>query len=145
MCAELEQYGDDPVAFLDALRKEYPPLMSILNHRQIRLLAKSPKDPYNSKDNNVNEEFLSDMAACYKAKTASREARKVLQEALLAPVKSGKTVEVDKSQAPLSVLKKVGSVAGTSALGDVHTCSAPHEVGHTSMCAAVSKGLEQVL
>lgn len=111
VCAELEQFGDDPVAFLDALRKEYPPLLNILNQRQIRLLAKSPKDPYNSKDNNVNEEFLSDMAACYKARTAGREGRKALQDALLAPVKSEKTVEVDKSRVPLAVLKKVRHLA----------------------------------
>ena len=105
--ADIEQFGDDPVAFLDALRKEYPPLMSILNQRQTRLLAKSPKDPYLSDDNNVNEEFLSDMAACYRAKTAASEGRKALQGALLAPIRNDKTVEVDRSRAPLAVLKKV--------------------------------------
>ena len=110
--SDMEEFGDDPVAFLDELREEYPPLMSILNQRQIRLLAKSPKDPYLSEGNNVNEEFLNDMAACYKAKTAGSEGRKALQNALLAPVKEEKTVEVDKSCAPLTVLKKVRDLVG---------------------------------
>lgn len=105
--ADMEQFGGDPVAFLEALRTEFPPLMSILNQRQIRLLAKSPKDPYLSEGNNVNEEFLNDMAACYKAKMAGSEGRKALQGALLAPVQKEKTVEADKSRVPLAVLKRV--------------------------------------
>ena len=48
----------------------------------------------------MNEEFLNDMAACYKAKTAGSEGRKALQNALLAPVKEEKDCGKWTSRAP---------------------------------------------
>ena len=104
---EVTKWGDDPVAFLAAMQKEYPPLVNILTMKQVKLLAKSPKDPYPAGETDVNEEFISDLMAYYRARLGAKEARKSLQGELLAPVTSDKSVLVEETRAPILVLKKV--------------------------------------
>ena len=106
---EVTKWGDDPVEFLAAMQKEYPPLASILTTKQVKLLAKSPKDPYPAGKTDVNEEFISDMIAYYRALVGSKEIKDNLQSELVAPVTSDKSVLVEESKAPILVLKKVSS------------------------------------
>ena len=104
---EVTKWGDDPVGFLSALQKEYPPLANILTTKQVKLLAKSPKDPYPAGETDVNEEFISDMIAYYRALIGSKEIQDNLQSELLAPVTSDKSILVEETKAPILVLKKV--------------------------------------
>ena len=104
---EVTKWGDDPVEFLSAMQKEYPPLANILTTKQVKLLAKSPKDPYPTGKTDVNEEFISDMIAYYRALIGSKEIQDNLQSELLAPVTSDKSILVEETKAPILVLKKV--------------------------------------
>ena len=104
---EVTKWGDDPEGFLAAMQKEYPPLVNILTTKQVKLLAKSPKDPYPTGETDVNEEFISDLMAYYRARLGAKEARKSLQGELLAPVTSDKSILVEETRAPILVLKKV--------------------------------------
>ena len=104
---EVAKWGDDPVEFLAAMQKEYPPLVNILTTKQVKLLAKSPKDPYPAGETDVNEEFIGDMIAYYRALIGSKEIQDNLQSELLAPVTSDKSILVEETKAPILVLKKV--------------------------------------
>ena len=104
---EIEKWGDRPEEFLSAMQKEYPPLVHILSRKQVKLLAKSPREPYPTGETNVNEEFISDMMAYYRARLGVKEAKKGLHVDLMSTVTSDKSILVKKTTAPIFVLEKV--------------------------------------
>ena len=104
---EVIKFGDQPAEFLAAMQKEYPPLVNILTTKQVRLLAKPPTAPYPIGDKNVNEEYLDDLMAYFRARIIVKEAKKTLQGELMTPVTSDKSVLVKETNVPILVNRKV--------------------------------------
>ena len=104
---EVAKWGDDPEGFLAAMQKEYPPLVNILTTKQVKLLAKSPKDPYPAGETDVNEEFMSDLTAYFVTHIIAMESKKGLRNSLVDPVTSDKSIMVEETNVPISVANKV--------------------------------------
>lgn len=102
---------EDPVAFLQRMRKNCPNILSVLNTKQAKLLAKSPKAPY-GKD--ADEEYLTDMAACVGVKSKIDNAKSTLRSHLLTPQLTKEEVDVENFEKQTAVLQKV-RVGGSGA------------------------------
>lgn len=100
-----EEEQQDPVAFLSALRASCPNITSMLNSKQAKLLSKSPKEPYDPKD--VNEEYLTDMAAFFGVKQKMEDANQALRNQLLQPNKVDEEVDVKGFTVRTKALEKV--------------------------------------
>ena len=96
---------EDPVVFLERMRKECPNILSLMNAKQAKLLAKSPDQPYERKD--VNEEYLKDMAAYYGAKQKVEDAQQAIRNSLLTPQLKTEEVDVEGFEKQTECLKKV--------------------------------------
>ena len=49
---------EDPVSFLASIKEECPDILSILTTKQVKLLSRSPLEPYS--EGKVDEEFMAD-------------------------------------------------------------------------------------
>ena len=95
----------DPVEFLQEIRDECPSIVSILNTKQTKLLAKSADTPYERGD--VNEEYLTDMAAYTGASQKVEDSNQALRNALLTPHTARKEIDVENFEKQTTALKKV--------------------------------------
>lgn len=96
---------EDPVVFLERMRKECPNILSLMNAKQAKLLAKSPDQSYERKD--VNEEYLKDMAAYYGAMQKVEDAQQAMRNSLLTPQLKTEEVDVEGFEKQTECLKKV--------------------------------------
>lgn len=99
--------SEDPIAFLERMRKECPNILSLMNAKQAKLLAKSPNQPYERKD--VNEEYLKDMAAYYGAKQKVEDAQQAIRNSLLTPQLKTEEVDVESFGKQTECLKTVNN------------------------------------
>lgn len=107
--------SEDPIAFLEKKRKECPNILSLMNDKQAKLLAKSPNQPYGRKD--VNEEYLKDMAAYYGAKQKVEDAQQAIRNSLLTPQLKTEEVDVENFEKQTECLKTVNTGNGGVAYG----------------------------
>ena len=96
---------EDPVVFLERMCKECPNIISLMNAKQAKLLAKSPNQPYERKD--VNEEYLKDMTAYYGAKIKVLFAQQAIRKSLLTPQLKTEEVDVESFEKQTECLKTV--------------------------------------
>ena len=101
----IEEGQLDPVAFLSALRDACPNITSMLNSKQAKLLSKSPEEPYDPKD--INEQYLTDLAAFYGVKQKQEDANQALRNQLLLPNKKDEEWDVKGFTVRIKALEKV--------------------------------------
>ena len=101
----IEEGQLDPVAFLSALRDACPNITSMLNSKQAKLLSKSPEEPYDPKD--INEQYLTDLAAFYGVKQKQENAKLALRHQLLLPHKQYEDLDVKGFTVKIKALEKV--------------------------------------
>jgi len=101
---------EDTVVFLEKMRAECPNLLSLMNTKQAKLLAKSPSQPYDRKG--VNEEYLKDMAAYFGAKQKVEDAQQAIRNSLLTPQHKSKEWDVERFEKQTKCLQKVGEGLG---------------------------------
>lgn len=101
---------EDTVVFLEKMRAECPNLLSLMNTKQAKLLAKSPSQPYDRKG--VNEEYLKDMAAYFGAKQKVEDAQQAIRNSLLTPQHKKKEWDVERFEKQTECLQKVGEGGG---------------------------------
>ena len=96
---------EDPVAFLKRMREESPNVLFLLTAKQARLLSKSYSEPY--KKENVDEEFLTDMASYASSKRSVDMAEHQLRNRLLDPLKKSQELDVQTFERQKKTVKKV--------------------------------------
>ena len=96
---------EDPIVFLEKMCKECPNILSLMNAKQAKLLAKSPTQPYECKD--VNKEYLKDMAAYYGVKLKVINAQQAIRNSLLTPQLKTEEVDVESFEKQTECLKTV--------------------------------------
>ena len=97
--------SEDPVAFLKRMRDNSPNTLSMLNTKQARLLSKSSTAPYEKED--VNEEYLTDMAAFVGTKHMVETANRQLRDGLLTPHIKSEELDVQTFEKQTKTLEKV--------------------------------------
>ena len=107
---------EDPVAFLQRVSQTSPHVLSLLNTKQAKLLAKSLKEPYEGK--NINEQYLTDMAAYVSAKQKIDDSQSSLRQTLLTPSLIKEEVDVENFLKQTETLKKVIILTGGRGLGE---------------------------
>ena len=96
---------EDAVSFLARISEKFPHALALLNTSQAKLLSKDPAEPYQPE--NVNEEYLRDMACQRGVSSNSEEARLALSGALLGPRTQNKELNVEESLKKKEILDKV--------------------------------------
>ena len=100
-----EELKEDPVTFLTRVQEECPDVLSVLTKKQVILLSKPPTEPYNPDE--VNEQFLTDMAASIGIEQRVDDAKQALRLSLLTPHNVKEEVDVKSFEKQLEILKKV--------------------------------------
>ena len=100
-----EELKEDPVTFLTKAQEECPDVLSVLTKKQVILLSKPPTEPYNPDE--VNEQFLTDMAASIGIEQRVDDAKQALRLSLLTPHNVKEEVDVKSFEKQLEILKKV--------------------------------------
>lgn len=107
MAAELKE---DPVTFLKSVQEECPVVLSVLTKKQVILLSRSPSEPYDPDE--VNEQYLTDLAAAIGIEQRVEEAKQSLRVSLLVPHNVKEEVDVKSFEQQLETLKKVSRNKG---------------------------------
>ena len=81
---------EDAASFLARLKEECPEIASVLTKKQLKLISRSPNDPYSQ--GKVDEEYLSDAGAHLLLRSMWRESRNNLNKYLLEPKGSAKSL-----------------------------------------------------
>ena len=102
---EREEF-EDQVEFLKRMQRECRNVLSLLNTKETKLLAKSPTDLY---DKNVNEEYLCDMAASLSIKQKIDNSHQTLRQSLLTPQVKTEEIDVENFKKQTETLKLVCS------------------------------------
>lgn len=120
--------SEDPVSFLKRMRDNSPNTLSMLNAKQARLLSKSSTAPYEKED--VNEEYLTDMAASVGTKHMVETANRQLREGLLTPHNKTEELDVESFEKQTKTLEKVGKGAYCNGAWAVETTVMPVDNVH---------------
>ena len=97
--------AEDSVTFLQRIQELCPVVLSLVSHKQAKLLSRADNEVYETKD--VNEEYLSDMKCCLSMQSRVEEAEIGLRESLLTPCKVGREIDVESFKKQTEVLKMV--------------------------------------
>ena len=104
--SNVEAYvAEDSVTFLQRIQELCPVVLSLVSHKQAKLLRRADNEVYEPKY--VNEEYLSDMKCCLSMQSRVEEAEIRLRESLLKPCKVGREIDVESFKKQTEVLKMV--------------------------------------
>ena len=96
---------EDAVSFLARISEKYPHALALLDTSQAKLLSKDPAEPYQPE--NVNEEYLRDMAGQRGVSRYSEGAKLALSRSLLDPRTLNKELDVEESMKKQEILDEV--------------------------------------